>query len=120
VTAVALSPDGRLALSGGHDRKVRLWDLATGLMLGPPASGDSRVVSVAFGPENRCLIARADEARIVQMPAAWQESPAKIIASVEALTGLASGEFGQVRTLAPAEWRARCAQSAFSPHWSVP
>jgi WD40 repeat protein len=30
VTALAVLPEGRLAASAGHDRTVRVWDLASG------------------------------------------------------------------------------------------
>ncbi len=33
VNAVALSPNGRQAISGGQDNMLRLWDTATGLPL---------------------------------------------------------------------------------------
>src|SRR5205823_3617849 len=53
VYAVAFSPDGRRALSGGNDwARLRLWDLETGkelLQLGQ----DTSALSVAFSPDGR-------------------------------------------------------------------
>jgi hypothetical protein len=50
VTSVAFSPDGRLALSGGMDRTVRVWDVASGRELHQLVGHAGEVTCVAFGP----------------------------------------------------------------------
>ena len=50
VTRVAISPDGKLALTGCLDQKARLWDLATGALIGEPWPSAGIVESVAFRP----------------------------------------------------------------------
>ena len=48
VSAVAVSADGRRAVSGGDDGTVRVWDLATGAAAGTPCTGhDGGVHAVA-------------------------------------------------------------------------
>jgi WD40 repeat protein len=51
VGGVALSPDGRLALSGGGD--MRLWDVETGNELRHFGGHTGAVVGVAFSPDGR-------------------------------------------------------------------
>jgi WD40 repeat protein len=58
VKAVALSPDGRRALSGsgylqGGDNSVRLWDVETGKEVRRLEGHDGYVQSVAFSPDGR-------------------------------------------------------------------
>jgi eukaryotic-like serine/threonine-protein kinase len=53
VRAVAVTPDGRRALSGGEDRTVRLWDLETGKELRRFEGHQSGVSSVAVAPDGR-------------------------------------------------------------------
>lgn len=53
VYAVALSPDGRRALSGGADNVVRLWDTRTGKEIRRFSGHTGRVWSVAFAPDGR-------------------------------------------------------------------
>jgi WD40 repeat protein len=52
-SSVAVSPDGRYLLSGGHDWTMRLWDMKTGKQVRRfPRHGDW-VWSVAFSPDGR-------------------------------------------------------------------
>jgi WD40 repeat protein len=55
VHAVAFSPDGRRALSGGDDKVARLWDVATGKELCRLAGHANPVIAVAFTADGRAL-----------------------------------------------------------------
>jgi WD40 repeat protein len=56
VLAVAFSPDGQRALTGGMDKSAQLWDPATGRPLGPPLSHDDEVLAVAFSPDGKTVL----------------------------------------------------------------
>ena len=51
VSSVALSPDGKTALSSSDDRTVRQWDLESGKMLRVFAGHEDYALSVAFLPD---------------------------------------------------------------------
>jgi WD40 repeat protein len=53
VRDVAVSPDGRRAVTGCEDGTARIWDLDTGAAVGPPLRIDGAVVSVAFSPDGK-------------------------------------------------------------------
>jgi tetratricopeptide (TPR) repeat protein len=53
VDGVALSPDGRRALSGGLDKIVRLWDVETGREVRRFEGHTEAVRGVAFSPDGR-------------------------------------------------------------------
>jgi WD40 repeat protein/serine/threonine protein kinase len=53
VLTVASSPDGKLLASGGEDRTVRLWDLATGTPLRTLEGHQHQVWSVAFSRDGK-------------------------------------------------------------------
>jgi WD40 repeat protein len=55
VKGVAISPDGRYALSGGVDETARLWDLASGNELKVFKGHTKQIWSVAFLPGNRVI-----------------------------------------------------------------
>jgi mono/diheme cytochrome c family protein len=52
-SAVAFAPDGRRALSGGEDRTVRLWDVASGRELRRLTGHTQEVPAVAFSADEQ-------------------------------------------------------------------
>jgi WD40 repeat protein len=61
VRCLAVSPDGRLLLTGSVDHTARLWDLATGLPLGPPQAYPQQIQAAAFGPDGRLMLIGGDD-----------------------------------------------------------
>jgi WD40 repeat protein/serine/threonine protein kinase len=56
VWAVAFSPDGRTALTGGKDCMARRWDVRTGKPKGEPLRHRHPVWSVAYSPDGRTIL----------------------------------------------------------------
>ena len=56
VWTAAFSPDGRLILTGSHNKTAQLWDAATGQPVGPSLPHDSAVLSVAFSPDGQWIL----------------------------------------------------------------
>src|SRR5437868_15523284 len=54
---LAFSPDGKALASGGRDRAVKLWDVATGEVTATLGGQAGPVWSVAFGPDGKTLVA---------------------------------------------------------------
>jgi WD40 repeat protein len=55
VKGVAFSRDGKWLVSGGADRRVRVWEASTGRELFSFKGHDDGVTSVAFRPDGKCL-----------------------------------------------------------------
>jgi WD40 repeat protein/tetratricopeptide (TPR) repeat protein len=53
INALAVSPDGRRAVTGSDDGTARLWDLSTGEPVGPPLKCSGTVLAVAFSPDGQ-------------------------------------------------------------------
>ena len=64
VNAVALSPDGRQAVSASQDNLLRLWDISTGLLLRTFDTQTGGTDSVAFSPDGRRILAGGNDARL--------------------------------------------------------
>jgi WD40 repeat protein len=50
-SSAVFSPDGAHALSGGWDRTLKLWDVATGALIRTFQAQSDRISSVAFSPD---------------------------------------------------------------------
>jgi WD40 repeat protein/tetratricopeptide (TPR) repeat protein len=59
VRCVAFSPDGTTVATGGTDGTARLWDAATGKLIGSPLMQPGPVRSVAFRPDGKALLTAA-------------------------------------------------------------
>jgi WD40 repeat protein/serine/threonine protein kinase/Flp pilus assembly protein TadD len=64
VRSVVFSSDGTRALSGGDDRTLRLWDVATGKELRCFKGHDSQIWSVALSPDGRRALSASRDMRL--------------------------------------------------------
>ena len=61
VRAVALSRNGRIAITGSDDHTARLWDATTGMPLGSPLTHQGKVLAVALNPEGTLAVTGSDD-----------------------------------------------------------
>jgi WD40 repeat protein/serine/threonine protein kinase len=90
VNAVAWSPDGRSALSGGADKTVRLWDVEGGQCLRTFEGHTEAVNSVAFSPDGRLALSGSGEAfskNRHQTVRLWDVSSGDCLRTFEGYTG---------------------------------
>jgi WD40 repeat protein/serine/threonine protein kinase len=61
VRSVAFSPNGESALSGSHDKTVRLWDLKSGKEIRRLVGHTDKVTQVAFSPDGDRILSASDD-----------------------------------------------------------
>src|SRR5262249_14318896 len=69
ILAAAYSPDSKIILTAAHET-VRLWDAASGQLLGVPLHLDDDINVVAFSPDGQSLVTggRHRSVRLWQLP----------------------------------------------------
>ncbi len=112
VFSVAFSPDGKTILTGSLDGTARLWDAATGQPIGPPmrqaSSTQGSRLSVLYTQDGRSLVTSDfGAARQWAAPEALPDDVPRLVAWVEAITGLELDEQGSIRVLNRTDWLAR-------------
>jgi murein L,D-transpeptidase YafK len=61
VNAVAVSPNGRQAVSAGEDNFLRLWDIPSGLLVRAFHNETGGIDAVAFSPDGRRILAAGND-----------------------------------------------------------
>ncbi len=88
VTAVALSPDASVFLTGSRDRTAQFWDAETGLVLGPRRAHTDPVTAAAYSPDGREVAVGTTGG----MTLVWQVPPPPTTATLEELQTKYPGE----------------------------
>jgi murein L,D-transpeptidase YafK/tricorn protease-like protein len=83
INTVALSADGKRALSGGRNTPLRLWDTATGLLLQTLDAGAENINTVAFSPSGSLALAGDDYGKLYL----WNWRTGELVAVMEGHTG---------------------------------
>jgi WD40 repeat protein len=122
VLAVAFSLDGRTIATGCGDGMARLWDAATGYPIGRPLVHRGPVRAVAFGSGSRngngwTLLTGSEDstARLWEAPAPPTESPASIMHSIQAATGMILDAQDVAESLPPDSWRRLVEERSIPP-----
>ncbi|HPF38990.1 MAG TPA: protein kinase [Phycisphaerae bacterium] len=61
VRAVAFSPDDRLLASGGDDRTLRVWEVATGRLLATMTGHSQKIFTVTFTPDGSRIVSGGND-----------------------------------------------------------
>src|SRR5262249_2783956 len=98
VRCAALSPDGRLLATGGQDRAIRLWDMATGKQIRLLSGHTADVLALAFAPDGQVLASGGEDRSVKVWSVAEGREVAALVGQAQAVAGLAFAPDG--RTLA--------------------
>jgi WD40 repeat protein len=85
VAAVAFSPDGEYALSGGVDKTVRLWKVATGEEVRSFGPHDKAVRAVAFAPDGQRAVSGSEDETV----RVWEVSSGRELKRFKVTGGMA-------------------------------
>jgi WD40 repeat protein len=80
---LAVSPDGKIAATGGDEKSIKLWDIATGKELKSLPNQKGRIQALAFTPDGKtlassaCDVGKEGEVRLWDMAKLLEAKPGK-------------------------------------------
>src|SRR5206468_698286 len=84
VNQLAWSPDDRALLTGCEDGQVRLWDVATGRLLGRPQAHHGDIRRIAFSATGQLASGGVDnKIHLWPVPLPWTDSAIVIQRSIQ-------------------------------------
>jgi len=64
VNSLAISPDGKILVSGSWDKTIKIWNLETGALIGTLTGHSDRVNSVAISSDGKMLVSGSSDETI--------------------------------------------------------
>ena len=83
VTSVAISPNGRIVVSGSSDNTIRVWEKRSGELLSILRGHEGNVTSVAISSDGRQIISGSNDSSIK----IWDMKSGKLISTLNGHTG---------------------------------
>jgi len=96
VWAIAVAPDGSWLATGGEDRAVRIWDMATGRQQATLTGHDGQVWAIAVAPDGSWL-ATGGEDRTVRI---WDMATRQARAQMRLENSIKAGAWLSANSLA--------------------
>lgn len=101
-SVIAISPDSRTLVSGGDDKAIKVWDIATGKLQKTLQSDSGKIRSLAISPDGKTVVSGSAD-RMVRI---WNPITGKRLAILKGheydVTAVAISEDG--KTLASGSW----------------
>jgi WD40 repeat protein len=72
VWGAVYSPDGKRILSWSRDNTLRLWDAATGAVIGEPLRHEASVRGAVYSPAGKRILSWSDDKTLRLWDAAWR------------------------------------------------